>query len=203
MKEIGDALMGNYSVKKELTLDDYLEMQCLEADYYSEDHITPAEEAARWRCHNPWTGVVLTCDNEIIGFVDVLPVSEAIFNRIEEGTLNDREMTTEHFLSEQMLFEQNGAPMHLFFSCAVIRQDFRGSDALGYLLKAYLEQLHTLLDRGVVFQRVAGDCVTEEGERFSRKIGLTYLCDSDHGTRIYSGSFDRFLERITALAVKE
>jgi hypothetical protein len=195
--------MGNYAVKKELTLDDYLEMQRLEADYYSNDHITPAEEAARWHRHNPWTGVVLTCNNDIVGFIDILPVSEPVFNQIEEGRINDREMTTEHFLSEQVLFQQNGSPVYLFFSCAVIRQDFRGSDALGHLLKAYLEQLHMLLDRGVVFLRVAGDCVTEEGERFSRKIGLTYQCDSDHGTRIYSGSFGRFLERITALAVRE
>ncbi len=188
-----------YGVKKDLTLEDYREMQGLEADYYTEDYITPAEEAARWAGHNPWAGVVLTCGNEIVGFLDVLPVGESVFNQIAAGTLNDREMTTEHFLSQEMLFQQGGEPRHLFFSCAVVRRDYRGTDALKYLLKAYLDQLHTLLERGVVFQKVAGDCVTEEGERFSRKIGLSYQCESDHGTRIYTGTFSDFLERLRAL----
>jgi len=30
--------------------------------------------------------VVLTCDDEIVGFIDVLPVGESVFNQIAEGT---------------------------------------------------------------------------------------------------------------------
>ena len=192
-----------YGVKEELTLEDYREMQRMEADYYTEEHITPAEEAARWRSHNPWAGVVLTCGHDIVGFIDVLPVGETVFNQIAAGTLNDREMTTDHFLSEERLFQQGGEAKNLFFSCAVVRRDYRGTDALTHLLKAYLDQLHTLLERGVVFRKVAGDCVTEEGERFSRKIGLSYRCESDHGTRIYTGSFSDFLERLRTLIGEE
>lgn len=192
-----------YAVKNDLTLEDYRIMQHLEAEYYSAEHITPAEEAARWSNHNPWMGVVLTCNNEIIGFIDVLPVGESVFRKIEEGCLNDRDMTTDHILSEKALFQYDGNPRHLFFSCAVIRQDFRGTDALAFLMKAYLMQLHTLLERGVVFHKVAGDCVTEEGERFARKIGLSYKCESHHGTRVYTGSFGDFLSRITVLAGEE
>lgn len=195
--------MEQYWLKQPLSLQDFKFMEEMEAHYYSSEYITPAEEAYQWHCHNPYTGIVLAEGNSIVGFLDILPVNHTTCLKIMTGRLNDRDMKAEDVLTPEEMMSKDHQPISLFVSCAVVRPDYRGKSVTAHLFREYLKQLDQMVRWGVEFDKVIGDCVTPEGERFSQKIGMKYLTSSDHGTKIYTGSFSEFVKRITSLAKVE
>lgn len=195
--------MERYSLKHELFLEDFRLMEKMEADYYSSEYITPAEEAYQWHRHNPLTGIVLAKGNNIVGFLDILPVSNATCLKIMAGRFNDKDMKTEDVLTLEEMMSKEHQPVSLFVSCAVVHPDYRGKGVTAHLFREYIKHLHQMIKWGIEFDKVVGDCVTPEGERFSQKIGMNYHASSDHGTKIYTGLFSDFLTRITSLAKVE
>ena len=65
-------------IKEQKTQDDFRYMEQLELKYYSEEHVTPWEEAYRWHLANPKTGFVLEDGGRIAGFSDILPLDRAL-----------------------------------------------------------------------------------------------------------------------------
>lgn len=135
-----------------------------------------------------------------MGFLDILPVNRTTCLKIMAGRFNDRNMKTDDVLTPKEMMSKDHQPISLFVSCAVVHPDYRGKSVTAHLFGEYLKQLNQMVRLGVEFDKVIGDCVTPEGERFSQKIGMKYLTSSDHGTKIYTGSFSEFLKRITSLA---
>ena len=195
--------MGRYSLKNELSLQDFKLMEKMEAHYYNPEYITPAVEAYQWHRHNPYTGIVLAEGKNIVGFLDILPVSHETCLKIMAGKFNDKDMKTEDVLTPEEMMSKDHQPISLFVSCAVVHPDYRGKGVTAHLLREYLKQLNQMVSWGIEFEKVVGDCVTFEGERFSQKIGMKYLTASDHGTKIYTGLFSEFVTRITSLTKVE
>jgi len=191
--------MEKYRLKLDLSLQDFKLMEKMEADYYSPEYITPAEEADQWHRHNPYTGIVLAEGNNIVGFLDILPISNATCLKIIEGRFNDKDMKTKDILTPEEMMSKDHQPVSLFVSCAVVHPDYRGKGVTAHLFREYLKQLNQMAKWGIEFDKVVGDCVTPEGEQFSQKIGLKYHASSDHGTKIYTGLFSEFVTRITSL----
>ena len=83
------------NIKHEKTPDDFIYMEQLELKYYSEEHVTPHEEAYLWHLANPNNGFVLEDGGRIAAFTDILPVKREIFDRIAAGEFNDKYLTVE------------------------------------------------------------------------------------------------------------
>ncbi len=192
--------MAKYSVKQELSLEDFQKMEEMEAAYYSQDYITPAEEAYQWHLHKPYTGVVLADGEVIVGFLDILPVGHDLFKSIVDGRFNDRDLRVENVLTKEQMLAEDHQPISLFVSCAVIHPNYRGKGVMAQLFMEYRKQLIRMINWGVVFHQVVGDCVTLEGEMFSQKIGMAFIVESDHGTKIFAGPFSLFDKQTSLLA---
>lgn len=187
-------------IKTEKDMNDFLEMEQLELRFYSEEHVTPHQEAYLWHLSNPMTGFALEDCGRIVAFTDILPVKDEVFRRILNGTFNDKYLTAEDLVNMDML--QEGDTVDLLLSCIVVREDYRRTDALKRLLNAHLDYYRSFIKRGIKIGTVLTSNVTKDGERFSERMGFEYLGRTDHETALYRTSFQRFDEQVRRLQHK-
>lgn len=177
-------------IKEQKTQDDFRYMEQLELKYYSEEHVTPWEEAYRWHLANPKTGFVLEDGGRIAGFSDILPLDRALTDQILQGTYDDKYLTAEDLISMEEL--QPGTRVDLLLSCIVIDDDYRQTDALKILLNAHLDYYRQFSEKGIFIHRVVTSNVTKAGEGFSERMGFMRVGTSAHHTAIYRTTFEEF-----------
>lgn len=188
------------NIKKHKTPEDFISMEQLELKYYSEEHVTPHEEAYRWHLSNPDTGFVLEDNGRIAAFSDILPVKREIFRRIAEGTFNDKYLTAEDLVSMDGLKE--GDQVDLLLSCILVDEDYRETDALKTLLTAHLDYYRSIENKGVKIDTVLTSNVTKAGELFSERMGFEKIGRSEHHTMLYRTSFRQLCESTARMRPK-
>jgi hypothetical protein len=188
------------NIKKEKTLEDFIYMEQLELKYYSEEHITPHQEAFLWHLSNPNTGFVLEDDGRIAAFSDILPVKPEIFGQIVRGTLNDKYLTSEDMVSMDDL--KAGDTVNLLLSCILVDDDYRDTDALKTLLNAHMDYYREYREKGIRIDSIATSNVTEAGERFSERMGFQRIGNSEHKTALYLTGFDDFDRQVRNMKSK-
>ena len=127
----------------------------------------------------------------IVGFANVLPVRESLFERILQGSFNDAELTAEDILPLSAL---NDEPFELFLSCIVIERNHQGQGLARELLAKAMESY--LRVDAIGSHRIVTDSATDQGEHFSQSMGFEYVGPSDHGTKIYATGVAKFLDRL-------
>ncbi|SDK14402.1 hypothetical protein [Natronincola ferrireducens] len=180
-------------IKSKLTLEDFLAMETLEKKYYDEAYITDALTSYSWYQHWPHCIRCLKHDDQIIGFINLFPVSLEIYQTLLDGTFNDKHLVKEHMDVPRDVSKS----YHLFLSCVVIDAPYRKTSALNDLLKDYVTCYETYEAQGFVFESVITDNVTDEGVRFSKTVGLEIVTKSNHNSIICAGSFTAFKEAIS------
>lgn len=188
------------NIKNELAMEDFIYMEQMEKKYYSEEYITPYEEAYQWYLSNPNGGAVLEDDGVIVGFTDVLPVKEEIFDRMIKGTFNDKYLTTEDLVSMEKLREGNS--VNLLLSCILVEKEYRKTDALRMLLNATMDYYRSFTERGICIDSIATSNVTEAGVRFSERMGFERIGSSDHQTVLFRTSFREFDEQVRKMPIR-
>jgi hypothetical protein len=173
-------------------------MEQLELKYYSEEHVTPHEEAYLWHQSNPGTGFVLEDGGRIAAFTDILPVKRDIFDRIAAGKFNDKYLKAEDLLIMDDL--KAGDEVNLLLSCVLVDEEYRETDALKILLGAHLGYYRGFTDKGIIIGDVVTSNVTEAGERFSERMGFERIGRSEHQTTLYRTAFQQLYEQ--ALQIK-
>ena len=118
-----------------LTRADFDAMAAMEAHFYGEDLITPAEESWNWYERYPFTIVAARGEQtEIAGFVNLFPVSESVYVALLAGAFNDANLTTDDVV-DPWAQGADSAPLHMFLSCVVVDTPWQGS-GLAYRLVA-------------------------------------------------------------------
>ncbi len=184
------------NIKSDLTLDDFLKMAAIEKKYYSADYIADYREAFDWYSKFSFTTKAVEDQGEIVGFLDLFPISKEIFKLLEQGRFNDKNLTTGDIIDIQSL---DSGKINLFLCCVVIEKNYRKTDALKMLLNAYADFYKSFQDLGISIDWIITDNVTPEGERFSQKLGFKKLMESDHKTVVYRQKFKEFLKAVEAL----
>lgn len=175
--------------KAVLTLADFRAMEALEAACYDAAYITPAAEAYAWYCRDPRTTVAAWDEaGALAGFVNLFPVPERVFAALLAGTYEDSGMTADDLAPAP---GPQGRPLDLFLSCIAVAPAHRGTGLACALVRRAAAQYAPY-----PCARVVTDNVTEAGERFSRRCGLTPVCKSSHGSRVYAGDWASFLHAI-------
>ncbi len=177
------------TIAKKLTMDDFWAMAKLESQYYTSDDITPAQESYRWYLRFAPSVFCAKEADQVVGFLNLFPISQSIRDALLAGTYNDANLT-----AQNILLPKPGEKLHLFFSCAVIDQSHRNSTAMEQLLQAYFSYYRQLQqDLPCQMEDVLCDTVTDEGSRFARCLGFTSLGPSKHQSQLFFASgFDFF-----------
>ena len=183
-------------IKKKLTIADFMEMEAMEKQYYSSDYIADYKDAYDWYAKLNFTSMAIFDQGKIIGFLDLFPVKEPIFDLLKKGMFNDKNLKTEDIVDIRKI---KGGRYNLFLCCIVIDKAYRSTNALKILLKTYVDYYQSFFTQGISFDEVITDNVTVEGERFSEKLGFKKLLKSDHGSVVYCHKFKDLCEVVKNL----
>jgi len=169
-----------------LTLNHFKQMEQLEREYYDDAYITPAEQAYTWYERFPNTTIAAEAGGHIIGFVNLFPVVDAVFQSIMAGRFNDKNLTLEAIVDADA---SQTEPLHMFLSCIVVREEYRPRNAARLLLKSAVNTYAPVAHRCDV---ILIDTVTPAGESFAKRYGFTPVRQSRYGSSIYSQRYAQF-----------
>lgn len=186
-------------IKKNLTLEDFKKMKVLESKFYEDEFITPYEEVYDWYSKFEYSIRIVEDKGQVVGFLNLFPIKDEIFNLLKSGEFNDKYLKTDHIVDLKNLDLnkcQNG--INLFLSCILIDADYRKTNALKLLLEEYAKYYSKVEER-VTINNVITDNVTESGARFSRRLGFNKVTDSNHESEVFMINFQKLKENIAEL----
>lgn len=179
-------------IKEKLELQDFKNMKKLEKKYYDDEFITPYEETYEWYNTYDYSIRAVEDDGEVIGFINLFPIKDEIFNLLKQGDFNDKYLETKHVVD---IYNEEETEINLFLSCVLIDDKYRKTNALQLLLEEYVKYYSKLEER-VKINYVITDNVTESGARFSERLGFSKVIDSSHNSKVYMTTFNYFKTNI-------
>jgi len=176
-------------IAKELSFKDFEKMSALELKFYGEDYVTPAEEAYLWYQKYPHTVTAAKEGDSIAGFVNLFPVKDDVFEKLKAGKFNDSQMKLDD------IADINGTDgkLNMFLCCIVIDEKYRRGSFTKKLLLTAAQQYESVYEK---CGDIVTDNVTKDGSQFSDRYGFSFVCNSNHGSKIYIQKFADFLNRI-------
>ena len=166
-----------------LTPQHFYEMEALELQFYDAEFITPPEESWRWYKKYPNTTIAAEAENRIVGFVNLFPVRPDIYAELKAGRFND------HFMELDDVADTSSLPLHMFLCCVVIDKDYQRRGIAHQLLHAAAMPYVGLPCIGIIT-----DNVTTDGQKLSERYGFSFICNSDHDSRIYEQDWESFIK---------
>ena len=161
---------------------DFAAMSDLERRCYGKEFITPPQEAFRWYQKDPKTAIAALAGERVAGFINLFPIRTEAYIRLRQGAFNDRDME----LSD---LADPGEGDQMFLCCIAVDRSYRAGALTGELLRRAVEVYAPWEER---MDRLITDNVTPAGMRFSERMGLTQIVGSDHGSRVYEGTYRDF-----------
>ena len=184
-------------IKKNKVWKDFIDMEQMELAYYSEDHVTPYEEAYQWYLANPGLDMAVEDSGKIVAFSDIIPLKPAVYERVLERSFNDKYLTAEDMLQMEAL--KKGDVVNLLLSCIVVQEEYRKTEALKLLLNHHLDYYREFIRNGISVDWVLTSNVTEAGERFSERMGFERLGRTSHGSTLFRIRFSELDQRVMSM----
>lgn len=173
-----------------LTESHFSQMYQLEKAFYSEEYITPYQEAYRWYHKYPYTTFAAAEAGQIVGFINLFPIQKALFEAIKSGQYNDKDLT----VSDIVNIEEGGESLlHMYLSCVVVRSEKRKQGVTELLLRTAVNYYQPYAERCAY---IITDNVTQEGQRFSQRYGFEPLQASNHNSKLYIQEYASFERRV-------
>ena len=207
-----EARLADPDIGCALARPDFDAMAAMEARFYGEDLITPAQEAWRWYERHPFTALAARdALGRIAGFVNLFPVRAAVYEALLAGAFNDADLTADDVADPWQVAPAGArracpcpapdladAParppaLHMLLSCVVVDAPWQGG-GLAYRLVARAAAQYA--DVAPRISDVLIDTATPAGAKFARNLGFVPLCASDHGTLVWRCGWQAFLYRL-------
>lgn len=173
------------------------EMAALEAQCYDDEFITPVDESWEWYQRFPTSSVAAVDDatGEIVGFVDLFPVEQPVFDALCAGRFNDADLTADQILPLPAAGAGEPLLSTMFLSCIVLAPQWRGRGLARRLLREAARAYEGYVAPDA---RIVTDNVTAAGERLSQRLGFELRCRSEHDSCIYERDYAGFVRALEA-----
>ena len=181
-----------YQLERELSLAHFYQMEALEKRFYSETYITPAQESYAYSVRFPGSTIAASDGGRIVGFVNLFPVRQPVFDAILQGIYNDGTLTAEDLAQADARASE---PLQMFLSCIAVEPAYRKQGLTNALLFAAVMQYRPVSDR---CDFIATDSVTEAGRRFSQRLGFRFVTQTDHASSVSIQRYAEFEARVIA-----
>lgn len=184
--------MEELKIEYKFDLEDFRTMENIEHYYFPNENITSAEEVFNWYKKNNLTCIGLrNSNNEIIAFVNILPLSKKVFYNIYEDKINEADIV----YSQIEEYEDNKA-YYIYLSSISIDKRYRNNyRVIITLLKGCINILDLLLERNIKIEKVMADASTIHGEKICKKLlKMDYIVDTNHESKIYCEDGKRFID---------
>lgn len=135
----------------------------------------------KWLKCNPDIYTVLMYDDEVVGYINFMPITPEAYRKIYNGQLKDYDLQTKHVLKFS-----SKEPLNCLFTSIVIKPEYQDTNAVIELWNGFLENIK---QKQLKIGKVVVDCVSQDGEKFvKRNFKAEYITNSVDG-RIYESSF--------------
>ncbi|HHU60204.1 TPA: hypothetical protein GXZ34_04735 [bacterium] len=183
MKKIQNLEVSKFRVENSLK-DDYLEqMLKLDESNYSEDDKGTYSMCMDWYSVNNDIYIILLYDNKVVGYINFIALTKEAYQKFKTAQIRDTDLTSKDILP----FVADKENYCLFMSI-VIHPNFRNGDAVKILTKAWQYKLQQLEKKGVKIKSILADCVSEDGERYIKRLGFESVIATSHDSIIYEKS---------------
>jgi hypothetical protein len=169
----------------DLTFDDVLRCRPIDVQAYgSNDAAYVADEdiLRSWylACSDIWTILADRSTNEIVGYINAMPVNKETFDLIRGGKFQEGEFGIENF-------EPYTRPgfYYLYFCSIAIREDRRTIGNLRKLLDGFMEKLWRLSHQNIFIREIIADAVTTDGVQLCESFGMRQIGSSDRSSSLY------------------
>ena len=186
--------MEELKIEYKFDLKDFEMMENIEHSYFPNENITPAEEVLNWYKKNNLTCIGLrNSNNEIIAFVNILPLNKEVFYDIYEDKINEADVV----YSQIEEYEDNKS-YYIYLSSISIDKRYRNNyRVIINLLKGCINILNLLFERNIKIEKVMADTSTIHGEKICKKLlKMDYIRNTSHESKIYCEDGEKFTKVI-------
>lgn len=165
-------------------VDDGLIRQMIELDklVYNGLDVGNYNRCKKWVEANPQIYTVLLCNEEVVGYINCMPITDRAYEKIKMGQLKDFEITN----TDIVKFE-SFKRFKCYFMSIVIRPDYQSSVAIIRLWKGFINKLKYL---NISISGIVMDCVSNMGEECAKRLlGAKFITNSCGG-KIYEGNLN-------------
>lgn len=170
----------------ELTEDDIIESYRIEQKVLRPDLISPVAVVKKWYRHNNYTmhGIRDRASSKLVGFVNGLPLTKNFYNELISGKVTDTHISTEYIRKLDIPdFYQ------LYLSSICISPDYQNTIAFKILYDSYIDIILELaMQKEIYVSDIAADASTPQGERLCDAVGMKFITETDHKSKIYAGT---------------
>jgi hypothetical protein len=138
----------------------------------TENELGSSSLSREWYARNPSIYTVLLCGNEVVGYCNLMPLEEAAYQQILDGTLADGQISPDMVRA----FDRPG--QYKVFCCGVgIVEEYRRKGAgLRALLRGVWDRWSALAERGCYLSELAAVAWTESGRELCEGLRLHHIC---------------------------
>lgn len=157
----------------------------IDGSVYSSEFQGVYETCLRWWQRNPSIYVMIEdgFTQRIVGYINAMPLSDNYYNLIKSGKTIDIDIPCEEI--ETFDFPDT---YRLYFSSIAIHPDYHNTSAFKALLDGFMIHVLQLFDREIYFSSILADAVSDVGEKLCKYMGLEFLKETNHGSKIYEGN---------------
>lgn len=186
--------MEELKIEYKFDLKDFEMMENIEHSYFPNENITPAEEVLNWYKKNNLTCIGLrNSNNEIVAFVNILPLNKKVFYDIYEDKINEADV-----VYNQIEEYEDNKSYNIYLSSISIDKRYRNNyRVITTLLKGCINILNLLFERNIKIEKVMADASTIHGEKICKKLlKMDYIRNTGHESKTYCEDGEKFTKVI-------
>lgn len=174
----------NCYIGKKVTAQMIYQAVCIDHYVYPEEFRGIYETCLNWWKKNPFIYIMIEdCKTKkIVGYINAMPLSDKYYNKIRNGETIDIDIPVDEI--ETYDFPDT---YKLYFASIAINPDYHNTNAFKTLFDGIVIYLLQLYEREIYFSSIVADAVSAIGEKLCKYIGLKYVSDSNHKSKIYEG----------------
>ena len=184
--------MEELKIEYKFDLKDFEMMENIEHSYFPNENITPAEKVLNWYKKNNLTCIGLrNSNNEIVAFVNILPLNKEVFYDIYEDKINEADV-----VYNQIEEYEDNKSYNIYLSSISIDKRYRNNyRVITTLLKGCINILNLLFERNIKIEKVMADASTIHGEKICKKLlKMDYIRNTSHESKIYCEDGEKFMK---------
>ncbi len=161
--------------------------EALQLDYlcYDDVYHLDLDQCIGYHHKNPYIYfMMLNPKEQVIGYINFSPVTDRLYEILRSGEEVDTIIEAKDIVTYRHGNEYSG-----YFSSICVHPDYRKRGIDRVLIDKLEEMLGALEKQDVRFKRIVADAVSVPGERICSKLGLSFVCETGHGSKIMEKTY--------------
>lgn len=130
---------------------------------------------------------------KLIGYLCAIPIDNKFYNKIRAGKVTEDVKIPVN----KVLNYYPGNKYNIYIFSVVIHPEYQGTSSVFFLLNGFINNLLKLIKKGIEFDKVLADAVSEKGLKIATSLGLERICNSNHSSTILETNVYTMIQRYT------